>query len=566
MYSIKNGVDKVFVDKNESAGKDPFPQGKASETLGNKPFLKEVQLIEVKTLEIDWGLFRRTLDAAAQYEVLRNIYVNMRRGGFEDEFLLWFGSQVGAKDAEEREKAWRKLRSNEKAHWILVHFLDKDIAHVFFIYDTEIEDFFVQFGYNPKLLDLKSWMDNVAETLYGRVMSEGVKRELLRKLKAIAKPVKRERINPETTLLTSAGIFDMETRRLTDLEDVGEPWFTEYSPLYTYEPVQLDISQREIDDIVGGSYDIESNLVYRLYAPRLPGENLYYVMDALGAILAPIKLKIVLLLLGGTDAGKSAFASVISKPIYPIVSFSRLEDILEYRFGPAELIGKQVLINQEESQTVLRKLRMFNTLFGAYDQQEVPQKFKRAAKLMSLKLGIIIANDPPMIKEYQGETLMAALNRLTIAWMVKGENVENTPFLLRQVNERELTREVFKLLLYCTVQLEKRNWQPRKMDMEKMLDLLKEASNPVYRFLEECPEIVEDPNGRIRFRELYDIYLKWCDKKGLTHLDKDTFESYVARKYEVYYPHNVKTVKGLRKAEEGTQRSIANYELGRFEE
>jgi len=485
------------------------------------------------------------------------------RGILEESFWLWFGYSIGNEEPEEVEKAWRKLRSNEKAHWLLKYLLERRVLTTFFVVDTDISDYFVAFGYNNRVLYLEEWGKNFLGLLYGSLLSEGVRRELMQRLRELSVPIELKRLNPPDKLRLQDAVLDLETGELLPLEEVDDYWFTYTAPLYTERPLSVGgPSLRSIiRSIDRGEYNIENNKVYRLFRERFPGSNWEYLTDALGAVLAPEPLKLILLIVGGTDAGKSTFLRVLFGPLAPVVTYMRLEDILEYRFGRSELIGKFVLVNYESVETAVRKLEMLNTLFGASDMMDVPVKFKKAARISSLKLGVVACNEPPIVKEYKVQTLKAFLNRLSLVQMVLPEGAVNIPHVERQVEPEE----AFAFLWWCRRKLEQKGWKPERMEEEKMLALLREQTNPVLRFLAEGTMVVQDPEGRIKGTELYELYLRWCENKGISPVDRNTFYTWVSTRFEDFVREGVKWFRGLRAASERKERELDTYELTRFE-
>jgi phage/plasmid-associated DNA primase len=489
--------------------------------------LKESQI----TTE-DWTMWKKLDDINLQEEILNEWSREQKIGVLYDEFLEWL-------KREGPDKEWEDMPTTEKIIHLYSFLQEKEIIIPFEVFRPPKGDtFFLSYGYNNILLDFDEKIENVLNKLFAGLISYITRSELAKLLKSKAIVIQNERLNPISKLRLADGILDLKTLKYEKIENVADSYyFTYYAPVYTTQPLQIHL-QNIIEQIKDGSYPIELNPVYKYFRNRFDDENWNYLTDALGTILSPYRFRLLVFLYGPHKSGKSTLLQLIYKTLKPLVANTRLETITDYAFGLQTLIDKQILLSRERGQTVLRKLDLLNSLFGETDLMDVPIKYKDAKTLISLKLGIIAMNDLPIIKEFGGETMIAFLDRLSIIRTL--EPTEIIPHLEEQITPED----VFEFLLWCRVQLEKRNWEIRKKDIEIMLNLFREETNPVYQFL-KSDYIMPNTEGRVKGKDLYDIYVKWSVEKGIAPVGLQDFYTFIAHKHEKYIREKTVWFKGL---------------------
>jgi hypothetical protein len=345
-------------------------------------------------------------------------------------------------------------------------------------------------------------------------------------------------INPWEYLRLASGVLDLEALRLVD--SVGY--------YFTYR-LPVKIRRAEIDLIVSDRYNIEENRVYKYWRSRFDDENWDYLVSSLGTWLSPFRHRHIAFLIGPPKSGKSTLVSNLTRSIQQIVGFVSLRQLTGYTFGLEPLIGKQIVAYSERGETVLKNLDVINTLFGEQDHLVVYRKHKPAVTMRSLKAGFFSMNDPPVVYEYGGSTMAAFLDRLSIIQMSLPESYEVIPNLAVPM------RETFKFLLWCRVQLERSNWEIKKMKEEELLDYLMRSTNSALQFLNDTSVVESDLNGRVRGTDLYEAYVKWCSVRGVRPMGRNNFYSIVATKYHEYTREGVKWFKGLRLKESGAESS-----------
>jgi phage/plasmid-associated DNA primase len=366
-------------------------------------------------------------------------------------------------------------------------------------------------------------MENVIEPICGALVKEGLASKNLKgEVEAACKATKLsttwDRVDPWDKLNLRSGILDLRTLKLTASQEY----------YFRYWPLPVSITQEEIDEIRRGSYDIRENEFYKTFRPNFDEENWGYLEDTIGCILAPFSLKHIAIIKGGTDAGKSTLLDNLTRPISPIVGRVSLRAITlfggNYPFGLEGLIGKQLNVYMEKGARILRNIDVINNLVGGKDWIEVHRKRQPPTVIRSLKTMIFAMNDLPVIQEYGGGDMEAFLNRLSIITMTRPEGLEPKPDLSVD------PKETFAFMLWCRCRLEERDWKIRKMDEEKMLELLMEASNPVLQFL-EGDWVITDPSAKVEGMKLYEAYVAWCRERGIKPVGREEFYSIVASKF-----------------------------------
>jgi phage/plasmid-associated DNA primase len=538
-----------------------------STTVETKTTEPQPVKVEIEILETDWENWKRLGDPFLQIKLLSEWARKKKRGIFEYEFRQWINTRYNG-------KSFDQLSVDEKAFLMWEFLEERGLINVFKVPQKEGFDLMATLGNSDILFDLDSgrnttakWVSLLMSSFFG-ITSPRLANAFLDVALSMATPIERGRIDPLHKLRLKDAVLNLETLVLTHIEDINDPYyFTYYAPLFTKDPLKMEAGKtlaERIRDIKEGRYNIEQNKIYQYFRKRFDDTNWRYFVSAIGTILSPYRHKLIVFLIGGTDAGKSTLIKVLTKPIEPIVGRIQLREILTDRFALEQLIGKQILISYERGEEVLRRLDLLNTIFGENDEIDVPRKFKSYGKMKALKMGLFAMNDPPRVTEYGGETMRAFANRLSIIHMLTPEEANDQKIV--GLADQISMEEAFEFLVWCRVQLEKNGWTIEKMDADEVIDYLKRETNSVYQFLDSNPDIVSDPNGKVKGETLYQLYLEWCDEKGITPYGRNDFYMIIAKEYKKIPPSKSpdKSVwfKGLKIT--GKQ-NTTTYELGRYE-
>ncbi|MGC8970505.1 MAG: hypothetical protein ACP5LG_08175, partial [Conexivisphaera sp.] len=205
-----------------------------------------------------------------------------------------------------------------------------------------------------------------------------------RDLAATARPVAPEELNPPWALNTRAGVLDLRTLEL--LPHGGD------GPYFTYEaPVSPDPGV--LARIREGQYEIEGNQVYRLWRGHFDDENWRYFVSSVGTWLSPRNHRHVAFLVGDRRIGKTSLLSALTAPIEPIVSHADLEEMMGYTFGKESLLGRRVVVQDENAAGVLRDLARLNRLFGERGKIEVYRKGREPLPMDAMRSAMFSMND-----------------------------------------------------------------------------------------------------------------------------------------------------------------------------
>jgi len=553
---------RVVIDKLPSPTDIP---AKTPASNGDPQLLQTV----VEFVNIDWEEWRKTEDFEVQYQMILDAYEKLGRGVLEGEFETYARAEVtrylpqngwrGNGGEEDIDVLWNKLKANVRAEIIARFLLKKRLISAVAITKSE-KEYYVMYGYNNQIIDMETWGKDLLTLLFGRFISNSAMKDVERTLKATARIIPEERLNPRNMIRLKSAVLDLETLNLVRLEEVGDYYFNYAMPVFTNKS-NLDHLKLAIREIAEDRYNIETNKVYQYFRPRFEDEDWEYLTTGLGVILSPYKAKLLMILIGEPHTGKSTFLSIIRKPIEPLVSSVSLADLQRYEFGLEPLLGKSVWITSEKSEIYISRAEKLNQIFGESDAMDVARKHKSHARLYSLKLGIMAMNEPPVIEERATGAVQALLERISIITMIRPQDSQNVKGLVDMVSPEE----AFNFLLWCRRQLEKNNWTPKKLPAEEVLNILRENSNTAYKFLEEETSLLDYGEGlRIKAKELYDMYVRWCERKGVKPMSRNLFYSKIrAKGYETYEREGVTWVKGIGK--KGSKADSTLYELSKYE-
>jgi hypothetical protein len=524
--------------------------------------------VEAKVFEDrDWETWKRLEDVETQYQIILDLYKTMRKGVLEGKFEAYVKNEIYRYLPEEAiEKAvdksgqlkidylWNKLKSSVRAELINQFLMERGLINTIALNKNERE-YYVLYGYNNIILDLNTWGLDILTLLFGKFMSASSQKDVARIMKATAKPISEERLNPANYIRLKSAILDLETLNLVRLEEVGDYYFNYVMPVFTSK-TNLDHLRLAIREIAEDRYDVRTNKVYQLFRPRFEDRDWEFLVSGLGVILSPRRAKLLMNLIGEPNSGKSTFLRIIRKPIEPIVASVSLSDVQQDRFGKEPLLGKQVLITSESQDVYITKVGVLNQIFGESDVIEVNRKNQKYAKLHSLKLGIVSMNDPPIIKDSVTGAIDALIERLSIVTMFRPEGSENIPGLADMVSPEE----AFNFLLWCRRQLELSNWQVKKLSKEEILNIIRENSNTAYQFLNMATDLLDFDTSRgckIRAKELHEIYVKWCETHGIKPMGRNIFyEKLRAKGYEFFDYEGVKWIRGICKKGEPREQAL----------
>ena len=216
--------------------------------------------------------------------------------------------------------------------------------------------------------------------------------------------------------------------------------------------------------------------------------------------------------------GKSTFLNAIVNSLgTSVVSSLSLQDINDEKFRAAQIVGKIANICSDIPRKKIESDSTFKELVGG-DAITVEQKFKTPFTYNGKPKLFFSANTlPPHESSY-------AWNRrwLIREWLRKFEDGEKDPDLLRKLTTSEAKRGWLHLMLFFRALYFKSGFidsatpeQAGKLWQEK-------AKNSVAMFATEAIKEGK-PDDKILAQELYDHYVEFCNKMGLSQVTAKSF-------------------------------------------
>jgi len=448
---------------------------------------------------------------------------NTRRAGHFLKFVAWCGFRF----------ARLKTEGGYDLYIINRNVLDPDPAKIFQVFSADPENSFDNAEFKRAFLE-----DKIPDAGAAYGVLQGV--------------YTYHDINPIEYLNVENGVLDLRTLELKRPEEVDA--------LFTYR-LNVAADPGVIRRMLEGSYKIADNAVYRHFIARfcsparsdngreyLDCANWNYFLDAIGLWLMPVRARLFMFLAGEPRSGKTTLMTALAAALglevdrgagrsgtdsEGLVAFTTVSQIGD-RFGKAGLLGKDIVLGDENLVARIDFLDAFNQLFGQSGEFMVERKFKDSVHRPAMKTGVFVMNSVPTIKA-ASEVLKAFIDRLTIVTMHlpdSGNSNDNRDTRARgparlpeeafanpveMFHWRISKREAFEFLLYARVQLGRRarfdesgrvvSLNIRRRGEKERMDLLLDMSLGLPRFRRECLE--DSPGSKLKGADLYSAYVAW---------------------------------------------------------
>jgi len=338
-------------------------------------------------------------------------------------------------------------------------------------------------------------------------------------------------ISPIRYLPLKSKVIDLETLEVKNYEDLNV--YFRYTLDYDIDYGLFEkLVKGEVGEEVFQQYNFYTNLLRRFYSDEKGGDNVNEVneksedrvseyeriKDVLGALLAPVSLKLLAIVKGVPNTGKDTLDYLITKAMKRMVVHTSLEQITsDYTFKEESLIGKRVIITSEKPETIVRNVEILKRITGG-SILHAERKNKAAVEIEDNILKVVVfANELPTFSRIED----ALLDRLMI---VKASNPlkedEKDP-MFKEKLEGEIPA-FMTFMLYCYKQLRDRGFKLRKQKNEELSEMLLET---YFRDIEAwaSEEVIYDPSLRTLRKEAYDSYAAWCIKKGKKPIGRNSF-------------------------------------------
>lgn len=450
---------------------------------------------------------------------------NHQGQGIED--LIDIASEDNSSIEEAREKggypeairALKKLNVGERAQIFREALMRCDLVDFIVIQRLDRKpELLCRFKGERIVFDPERPVKCIMSYLCPQIYSREVKNVLLDYLEASAETVDDEMVDPYHILPLRNGILDLNSLELRKYSES-----TYYFRGFEDVSVDPDVLARIID----GSYEIESNTIYKLWRNHFDQINWMRLTHVIGTWLSPFPLKVIAFLTGPPNCGKTSLVNASASPIEGRVARIPLSQIQSYTFALEGLIGKWIEIYTEKGATALRNVAVLNMLSGETERFDVARKNKPYARWRALKCQLYGMNDIPPIEKWDPETIDALLSRLVIIDMVIPEGFVPMPNIVNEIEKEE----ALYFLLYYRRLLELNNWRIEgKQDEDELRMILHERTWMLRKFAEDC--LVEKQGDMLDLRIAYDVYLAWCRENYIVRpMGRNTFYDEMASRY-----------------------------------
>ena len=318
----------------------------------------------------------------------------------------------------------------------------------------------------------------------------------------------------------------------------------------------LNLKTRELEPFTHElffTYQIEANLLIQpyitlkdtplfakllntaFYEPDIPTVLSYFAY----AFYPAFPVHKVLFILGRERIGKGTIVRVLQslmKKGSGSVSLARLLTAERFQFSGIE--GKNLLVDSEVKRKFRRGITLdwsqFCNLFGG-DTLSNELKGRESHDYVSSAKGIFLGNLPFMTVDNA-----PAIARLIIV----GTRNERPTRLISELDKKIIGSErdqIATLLMEILFKLIDRDFDfPGQMTDEATAEVLDQMADPVQNFIEEESEF--NAESSVTVEKAYSRFTKWCEKKGITIITRQTF----AKKFGRTYPKKLLGPRGKR--------------------
>jgi hypothetical protein len=437
----------------------------------------------------------------------------------------------------------RKMRVGEKAQVVADYLLNKEIIELVNI-DMDPDTLFV--ADRGILRDPKGIIRMLAGRLIGGLCTRQVINEIADRCFTRSRTISWDQLDPIRYIAFDDRIFDLHDFRFVSHREMKDH---QGRPLYLTRTLDISIDPEFIDKVRNGEIELDYfekgdffPAIMRFYLDENgeKGKDWLMIHDVLGSILAPASMKLIAIIWGPPNTGKTVLIKSIKDALGPYALYLHTTQISEDMFSRAELFGKRVVLSSEEMREGRIDTDLLKSISGG-DPLSARPIYSKLREQSDNPIKVIMAGN--RIRKFSSID-EGLFNRIRI---IRTYNPLSDDEVDRDIlGKTKLWRkEVLELLLWELRRLQLLNYVITDIDPLEKYQRLTKAQNPLSDFVETC--LIQDPNGRELAKDLYEIYLEYTRKKGIKEvIGRNKFYDYLSDFFSSAYIHKEKVFLGVR--------------------
>lgn len=259
--------------------------------------------------------------------------------------------------------------------------------------------------------------------------------------------------------------------------------------------------------------------IRQFFEEVLRAEDIPVVEELFGYCLIPdYTIQKAFLFLGDGANGKSTLLEVLKtflgKDNCSNISLQGLET---RTFAVATLFGKLANLYADIPSTKMTHVGLFKMLTGG-DTIGAEKKFKDGFSFNNTARLLFSTNKPPKIDE---DTLAFWRRWIFVNFPNKFEGSQADKRLLQKLIKKEELSGLLNIALQGLKRLLNQQEYSHELSPDEIAEWHQRMSDPIYAFVEDSCE--PDPEAWTAKDELYDIFIKYCEKQNIPRIGKESF-------------------------------------------
>jgi phage/plasmid-associated DNA primase len=331
--------------------------------------------------------------------------------------------------------------------------------------------------------------------------------------------------------------------------------------------LNAEISIKFLMDLKNGRISedyFKDKLFYKVFRRFYEDEDWRKLKKGLGATLSPYPLKLIIVVKGDPNTGKSLLADLLSTVYGSYATSIDLEKVtgnLKYPFSLQPFLKSSVAIIDEKPQSNLKYIEKLKGLVGG-GPLLIDRKYLPPVTITGKPITIMVfCNNLPVFEEVDEAFAERFLIINTTNPLDQKEIMET---LREELKKEENLKDFAEFLLYCYYELKKENFKIER-DIEENMELLKEAAFPLQPFIEE--NFIEEAEGRIEREKAYEIFVNWAKEnpfKVRKIYSRRAFYDLMRKKYPDRKINGIWYFTGIKPTREAEERERLQREITQF--